>query len=249
MAIETLTEEVALNLEEAAAVTRRLNPKNIGLVSGGIAIGVVIGFVIGYRLSKEKIRAEAFQQSEREVAKIRETYRQATAARDKPSVEELIEERGYIDQGEVERPTRPPVPVAPPKHFAGGSHPFAKRTEEAEKDKHDGWSYPYELSHRSPNIPYIIHQDEYMGNETNYSQVTYSYYAGDDVLTDEQEQVIENRENLVGTEWNERWGHGSDDMNVIFVRNSELGMEFEICRTPASFAEEVLGLDTHDDTT
>ena len=260
MAVGTLTEEIAANLEEAAEVTRCLDTRALGFLGVGLAVGAVVGFYYGNKFKKEKIRAELFAQSQREIEEIREVYAARTvASQPKPSVEEVIEEKGYSVRAEEEetveldpdvideavekdirqrlsqRPLRPPVPVDPAKRVF--------RTADATKDKNDGWSYAYELANRSPDRPFNIHQDEFALNESAYDQVTYVYYDGDDVLADEHGEKVENTDDLVGDRNLTRFGHGSDDMNIVHIRNSVLELEMEVCRTPQSFEEEVLGLE------
>jgi hypothetical protein len=247
---EQVIEQVAEGFEEAAQVTRSINVSALGYLTLGLGVGVAVGFFFGRRWNREKIRAEAFAESEEEVEKIKAYYQQkVTAARVKPSVEEVIEEKGYSTSTivvEPERPLKPPVPIS--------GHPFApskdpKRTAAGEKQKNDGWNYAYELSQRSPDRPFVIHQDEFFSHESGYSQTTYSYYAGDDVLADENDSVLSNIDNLVGTDNINRWGHGSDDFNVVYIRNPVLELEFEVCRTPKSYEEEVMGLEREDETT
>jgi hypothetical protein len=74
--------------------------------------------------------------------------------------------------------------------------------------------------------------------------VTYTYYSGDDVLVGEDERPIPHGDAVVG-QGNLKFGHGTDDENVVYVRNDQLRLEMEICRTNSSFEEEVLGLE-HD---
>jgi hypothetical protein len=246
---ETVIEEVAENFEEAAEVTRMIDARAVRYFIGGVVVGAALGFYFGYRFNREKIRAEAFKESEEELEKIREVYQQrVTANQPKPSVEDLVEERGYsvqvTEEEVVERPLKPPVPISG-QPFAPSKDP--KRTADGEKDKHEGWSYPYEMAKRDITRPFIIHQDEFFTKETGYQQVTYSYYAGDGVLADEADTVISNPDNLIGIENLNHWGHGADDFNVLYIRNSQLELEFEICRTPKSYEEEVLGLE-HDET-
>lgn len=267
---EQVAEQVAEELEHAAAVTRRLNGKLIGSVLIGVGIGVTVGFYIGYRYSKKKLRVEIFEEAEREILEIRDHYQQkiiAAEAQDKPSVKEIVAEKGYDTASEVDlpskygsvdvRPTRPPVPVQesprgpfPPREIPTPIDPSARvfRTESAEKDKDEDWDYTIELARRNDLEPYIIHQDEHLLNESGYSQVSYIYYSIDDVLVDEDDPttILNNRENLIGKEALERFGHGADDYNLVHVRNSELQMEFVINRISGSWEEEVLGLDRND---
>jgi hypothetical protein len=221
-----------------------------------------------FRRSEEEIATmrEVYKAREarHEAARTREAREAAASVpvQEKPAVDDLVKERGYTQYSAAsettveERPLPSPVPgvVSPPrrpgaKPIEPGRIPvdqireehFAKRTEDGEKDKNEGWVYAQELTQRSTNRPYIIHQDEFALNESDYQQVTYTYYAGDDVLTDEDDTVLNNRENLIGVN-TLRWGHGADDINLVHIRNPQLELEFEICRTPKSFEETVLGL-------
>ena len=250
MATGALTEEVAANLEEAAEVTRQLDTRSVGFFLGGVCVGVAVGFYFGYRFNKEKLRAEAFAQSEKEVEQIREVYQQKTiAAEPKPSVEDVIEERGYVsaeDEAKLdevqERPLPAPVPVDEPRPV-----PRVVRTEDGEKDKHDGWSYPAEMQRRTSTRPYIIHQDEFATNETEYSQSSLTYYEGDNILADEDDTVVNNLDDLIGEDNLKRFGHGTDDLNLLYVRNPVIEAEYEIARNPGSYEQEVMGLEHSDD--
>ncbi len=100
------------------------------------------------------------------------------------------------------------------------------------------WDYEAEVAKRSLDKPYIIHQDEYFAKETEYSQSTLTYYAGDDILVDEREVPIYNYKSVTGELM---FGHGSDDQNVVYVRNDRLSGEYEILRDSGSYEVEVLG--------
>lgn len=230
MAIDVVIDEVADNLEEIAEATRRINTGSVGFFLGGAVVGAGIGFYFGYKYNKEKIKAEAFQQSAEEVASIREHYHQKiVAAEPKPPVEEIIQERGY------DRPLKPPVP--------GLVEPRPIRPDPVTKDKNVGWSYAEERETRSASEPYVIHQDEFNENENGYSKVTYTYYTEDDVLVDEENGHPLPHPDLVVGVANLKFGHGTDDPDVVFVRNDRLTIDMEICRAADSYEEKVLGLD------
>ena len=243
--VADVAEKAAGHLEEAAIVTRRLNPKMIGYSAIGLGVGIAVGFAIGYRWNRAKIRAEAFKESEKEVEQIRELYRQSAEsikiAKEKPSLDEVVEERGYAVEIthpdrivlEEPRPTRPPVPVTPPR-------PLTR--EELTKSKNDDWNYPEELASRSRDRPYVIHQDEYAEQEPEYKQAVLTWYSVDGVLTDEDEAPMEDVDETVGLDNLDKFGHGADDVRVVFVRNEHLKMEYEICLVINSYAEEVQGL-------
>lgn len=250
--VEAVAEEVATNLEEVAQATRMVDTKAVTFFGGGISVGVAIGFFFGYRFNKEKLRAEAFKMSENEVAEIREDYHRRAMAIEKAPLEKIIEERGYsVKEVDVvpERPLKPPVPLveapraahpalpeeAPPARVAYGN---------VETEPTSDWDYPTELAGRTQEAPYIIHRDEMQEMQNTpggYNSVTYTYYAEDDVLVDTDDRPIPHPDLVVGEE-NLRFGHGSDDIHVVFVRNDRLQLDIEICRSLGSFEREVIGL-------
>lgn len=240
MAIDVVTEEIATNLEEVAEVTRRINGRNIGYIAGGLVVGVAVGFYFGRRWQREKLRAEAFEESAAEMRELREHYsRKVIASEPKPAVdelEEIVAERGYTTEEVEERPLRAPVPVSP------SPLSVVPAREETVSDETQGWDYTKEIQNRSPNAPYVIHQDEFKNSRTGYSQTTYTYYAEDDVLCDTDDIPLPHGDLVVGQD-NLRFGHGTDDENVVFIRNDTLQIEAEICRVPKSYEQEVLGHD------
>ena len=242
-------------LAEAAieATKRAVDARAVSFFTGGAVFGMALGFVLGYRFNREKIRAEALAEAEKEIEAIRDLYQQkATAAKaeSKPSVSEIIEKRGYSTRVTEEelpaRPLRPPVPVAEPKPVpVVVTEPvpviveeevkhWAPPETEGTKNKNEGWSFARELARRSAKVPYVLHQDEFEGNESGYSQTEYFYYVADDTLVDTDNNVIENRENLIGHQALSLFGHGSDDFNTVYIRNSELELEVAIHRASGS---------------
>jgi len=109
----------------------------------------------------------------------------------------------------------------------------------------DVWDEEVELAHRTKNTstPYILHADEYILNERDYKQETVTYYEGDDIMADEVETPIYNHEKSMGEL---RFGHGSLDENVVYIRNDALRREWEVLRHHGRFEIEVLGHDVED---
>jgi len=104
----------------------------------------------------------------------------------------------------------------------------------------DGWDYEQELNNRSNEEPYILHVDEYIGEEMGFKQETLTYYEGDDIMADITDTPIYNWPSVTGPL---NWGHGSKDPNVVYVRNEKLRKEYEILRHSGSFETEVIGLE------
>lgn len=238
---EEVVEEVATNLEEVAAATRRLDARAIGFFGLGLGLGLGVGFYFGHKWNKEKLRLEAFKESEAEVEAIRETYRRKEMVLEKPRLEQVIEEQGYSTK--VDRlPAPVPIIETPTTLVEVPEEAVDETPEDTSKNKDLGWSYPTELANRSPNTPYVIHQDEFFNSEHGYEKVVYTYFDGDDVLADDDNQPLLDGASIVGGD-NLKWGHGADNFNVVYVRNDKLELEMEICRDPRSWEATFGGLD------
>jgi hypothetical protein len=106
------------------------------------------------------------------------------------------------------------------------------------------WSYEEELKHRSPDRPYIIHRDEFFSNEMDFEQTSIMYYQKDNVLCDEADMPIPKYEKVVGEI---RFGHGSLDPSICYIRSEVISHEWEVLLDEGSFAVEVLGADMEND--
>jgi len=273
MAIEQLAEEVvnevANNFEEAAEATRRINTAGLGNLAVGLGIGAVVGFYFGYKFNRAKIRAEAYKKADEEIEVFRKVYREkmieastatATAVEEdqgdglegvvsteKPPIEEVVEKLGYsVRVPSRERPLPAPVPIL---------DDLPENPGPTSKSMNAGWNYEQELLTRSPDAPYVIHQNEFNHSNQNYTKVAYTYYAEDDFLVDpEMGRPVINGDVIVGKD-NLKFGHGSDDSDVVYVRNDIQELDMEICRVNRSYEAEELGLqasseeddDIHDD--
>lgn len=106
------------------------------------------------------------------------------------------------------------------------------------------WSYEVEMENRKNETIFIIHKDEFDQNEMDHENTSVTYYDGDNVLADEKDGMIENEALVVGQN-NLQFGHGSQDVNIVYIRNLDLETDFEVVRSPGAFGQEVLGFLEH----
>jgi len=91
--------------------------------------------------------------------------------------------------------------------------------------------------------PYIIPQDLFEQETLHFDKVTLLYYAKDDVVTETDEEVVSNPEELIGVEALVRFGADTlEDPDTVHVRNEILSIDYEIIRIDKSYSEEVLGI-------
>lgn len=226
----------------------KLTRQEWGLVligaGAGTAIGGALGYVIADRTLKAKYEeiasAEIFEMQEYYLEKKRELHRQQEelARQPKPHLEEVMQDLGYKSNDNTIEP-----PVV--------DEPEIRNVFEQDENVDPGvpeWNYDRQIRDRSPDYPYPIHKDEFDEKE-EYATLTLSYFEGDDVLSDEQDTVIppDQRDAMIGEENLSKFGLGSGDPNIIYIRNDSREMDYEIVKSPRSYAEEVHGFQHSDE--
>lgn len=225
------------------------------------------GAVGGYFYAKRKLSLEYSELASREIAEARERYR-ITRKEDYKSPEEAVEalftpeekakNESLIEELEYRGPEGDEPEVI-------GKVVATSETEEgvrAEIQLDDGavvenvfvnsapvesgeWDYEDEQAKRdaNPDTPFVIEHDEFYNNETEYAQNSLTYFEGDDVLVDAADTPINDTDATVGDDNLTKFGHGSRDENIVYVRNDRLEVDFEIARSKGNYTVEVLGLD------
>jgi hypothetical protein len=94
---------------------------------------------------------------------------------------------------------------------------------------------------KSMGKPYVITEDSFGENEDGYEQIQVTWYAKDQILADDRDQVIDDADGLVGEINMTKFGQGSGDKHIVFIRNDEKELEIEVARSKGSYAEEVAG--------
>jgi hypothetical protein len=84
--------------------------------------------------------------------------------------------------------------------------------------------------------PYVISPDNFGEYEDEYTQISLIYYA-DQVLTDEDNQPIEDIEDTIGIESLSTFGEYEADS--VFVRNDRLKTDFEILLDQQKYADVI----------
>jgi hypothetical protein len=142
--------------------------------------------------------------------------------------EEEVEDVEVVEEGE------------PPRVVAGIANIFTTGD-----DPVDHWNYATEAKSRRSDVPYIIHFDEFQQNEPEHEQVTYTYYEVDDILADERDTTIDDMDATIGLGNLGKWGHGSNDPNVVYIRNEEIRTDFEVIRDRGSYEATISGSIRH----
>ena len=84
-----------------------------------------------------------------------------------------------------------------------------------------------------PKAPYVISPDEFQ-EDLAYRAITFYYFA-DGVLTDENQEIVDDVENSVGLDFANHFGDWEEDS--VHVRNERLMCEYEILLDQRTYAE------------
>lgn len=74
--------------------------------------------------------------------------------------------------------------------------------------------------------PYIITPDEF-GEYDDYEQISLTYFGEDGILADENDEIVDDPDGVIGMESLIHFGIFEDD--TVFVRNDALKCDYEVC--------------------
>ena len=95
--------------------------------------------------------------------------------------------------------------------------------------REQGYSAPEKVS----DTPYVISPEEF-GEKEDYETISLTYYA-DGVLTDDNDEKMEDYEETIGKDSLDHFGEYEDDS--VFVRNDKLRCDFEILSDLRTYSE------------
>lgn len=100
------------------------------------------------------------------------------------------------------------------------------------------WDLEEEQASRTSERPYIIHQEEFINQDSGFEQSTLTYFAKDGVVVDELNEPLQD---WVSTLGQLRFGHGTTDANAVYIRNEKLQHEFEVLLSTGAYLDEIMG--------
>lgn len=262
--------EIAWDAEQVEAFIRSMSKIKLKFALLGVAIGTAAGGITAFYIAYRKAELKYRKISDEEISGMREHYLEKTRALEseaqKRPLKEIIAERGYAVS---ETSDGPPMAVQPPSTGIVDDDDSAMAADDVEgpngirkqppdpppvqrnifRDRQAAaeevvlpeWNYHEERKRRSPDQPYVIHYDE--RHEMDYQHVTLTYYTVDDVLCNDRDEPVdpEDRDRLIGDGNLDRFGHGSKDPAIVYIRNDELELMYEVVKSPNSYSEEVHG--------
>ena len=213
----------------------------IDLLFGGGLVGFGIGCVGMYFVCNQQLKTKYAQIADEEIEQVKAHYREKEmelldlqkeiSSQEKPEIDALVSKyQGKSVEEAVEELREEEEVILDSPNMPDWSY-------------RDIWDQNREMAQRDKSIPYIIHQEEFNADDSYDHQPTLTYFEGDDVLVDEADEVITKKDEVVGLENLTKFGHGSGDPNVLYIRNDRLQQDMEILLHKSHYAKEVLGLE------
>lgn len=255
------------SVERVVTITKN----NPWIIAGAAVVGAGIGGLIAWKITKKRMM-DWHEEDLTEQLRMAQSFQARLARKDqynspeeaaqalipdhivdtvKTYQGEVVVDKVKYNQVEPAQQTVEAVPTEAQVVMAGETAPpkVVERNVFTPSNDPRDWDYKQEVAAReaAPDKPYVISREEF-DEDTANDQDSYTYYEGDDVLVDSRDQVVENVDKYVGDDNLTRFGHGSEDVNVVLVRNDDLEQDFEIIRHPGHYAKEVLGLEPEEKT-
>jgi len=227
------------------------------------AVGAAVGYVVANRLLEKKFQEQLRTEVEDARSYFQQMYSTPTFVADEPVEEEkLLEEvkdateetdgmpvdlvgralealEEYKSDSPEAEPgdDRVPAPVIVNNIFQNRTPPGEEVLDALLRD-------------RDPSKPYIITKVEFYENEPEHEQRKFTYWEGDDVLVDDQEEYhpIDDIDLVAGEDNLLHFGYGSGDEAVLYVRNENADppLDLHITLSSGKYANEVMGLDDNE---
>lgn len=198
-------------------------------------VGLAVGIGTTYFYLKRKYEEKLSEQ----IQEVRKHYQEREKVEEEPDENpKTIEEMG--------------------ENWKKGMTNFANRFEEAEQRGKERIAYEsiakrYQASEKvdpaeqesppedEPEEEVFTISEEEMETYDNFEDISLTYYAEDDILCDDQEQVIEDPEVVIGDALT-KFGLKSGYPDTVFVINKRVRAIFEVLMVEGSYQEIVLGM-------
>lgn len=205
--------------------------RTTAIVAG--SAGVVVGAAAGYLIANKRAELKWKAIADEEILSVKKNYGGIDEYVEDPGPDEAdqegwgisdqygqrVVELGYREDVEHrERPEAPAQAVLPEPDASFEPTPVIDK-----------------------GYPYPVNSDEFFMDHKDYPKITIHYYVKDDILCDDREEIIMNRQELIGNSL-KHFGFDKTEPDTVFVINHQIGAAYEVCRDPDAYQTVVQGI-------
>lgn len=194
---------------------------NAIIFSAGLTLGTMLGFLVGKHTYETK--------AAKEIQEMREHYREKLekiplSIPDKPSPRDLV--KRYEEEEMIDRDVNYDEVEGPPDEPS-------EDVDDYEPGENDNYVYDEPERSQGDDQPKLIPVEEF-GAIPTFDEVSLLYYQGNDILTTDSDEVVEDRDAMVGNCMT-KFGFEDSDEKSIYVRNYEQETDYEIIKIFGDF--------------
>lgn len=200
-------------------------------------IGAGVGGIGTYVLFKERLEKEYEEAINEEIEALQDTY----ARRE---IDEL-DSNGMTEEEYTEKVVSISRKYCPGREAEDMRKSMIYRKPSLNKTRYDVVGHNINEDEEAEVVdtskPYVITIEAFTDDCQDYEKLSLYYYDDDDTLIDERQEVLPDVDALVGDALT-RFGEGSNDPDIVYVRNERMSCDYEIVRYEKGYQEEFLGI-------
>jgi hypothetical protein len=221
-----------------------MNIRKVVIFAGCFVVGSVIGGVFGYQYAKQALQDEFNTRLDEEIQANLERQNRIFKRGDFETIEKAAEKLYKGPRSGVEFEDKPPfespLSSTPDHELRRLADALAVERGYRAPDEEEQWvvdSATQMVGETESGDPHIITVEMFNAGEKDYLQPQLIYYKGDDVLVNDRSEIIEDRDVILGPSALKSFGHGSNNPDIVFIRNHSEGADFEVLREHGSFKD------------
>lgn len=220
-----------------------MNKETITKVAIGVG-GLAVGGGAGYLLAKKQLEGLYVARAEEEIEQVREMYKRRAKTDEYETPEKAVEAL-VVESTEVVVKTDAEEYVETVESLGYSSSDgetvkvIKRRIFDEPEPTDEELGEPEESRNIDTSRPYEISTKIFMEDDIP-DKVTLTYYATDDVVTDERDQPLSDVDAIIGEQHLDLF---DEKTNVVYVRNEGISTDFEILLQKGAYSVIVLGND------
>lgn len=211
-------------------------------------VGSVLGAVVTHRLAKKKFEAEL----EKEIQDVKDNYRILRKEDYETPTDFVQKNRPDLIEDEILRSMEVNTIIEHAKlneemqdeveQYQTGSI-FNRFEHKDPEDKHllpeDANETLFEnlKATRTEDTPYLVSVDEYHDEYNHWQKMSVTYFAGDNIIAYEDDTIMMDPDETIGTINLSRFGVMSQDPGIVYVRNHRLNIDYEIVLDDGKYSD------------
>lgn len=187
-------------------------------------IGFIFGIAIGSLATWQYVKKKYEQIAQDEINSVKEVFNKK-----KNNENEVPKDIEVTSQAKAEKAKEKPDIIKYAEVLSKNGYTEYSNIEKNKKKEET------KVSNNGNSSPYIISPEEF-GDNDEYDKISLTYYA-DKILADDNDELVEDIEKVVGSDSLNHFGEFEDD--AVYVRNDNLKCDYEILIDHRNYSDVV----------